>query len=78
MANANGQGAKTLDPSFQMIVLASMPITWSIVVTTLQLAKTSSKVIAQLTLHGHLLMQDNLTPSTTTTTSTHALATNSR
>jgi hypothetical protein len=74
-SKANGQGAKILDVGFQTIILGSMPKTWSVVITALWLVTTSSEVILQLTLHRNILMKENPIPPTTTT-STHALATN--
>jgi hypothetical protein len=72
-SEANGQGAKILDAGFRMIILVSMPKTWSVVITALRLVTTLSEVILQLTLHGNILMKDD---PTTTSTPTHALATN--
>ncbi|KAF5371869.1 hypothetical protein D9615_009522 [Tricholomella constricta] len=53
--NANAQGADIGDPKFRMIVLKSMPVSWSILVSTLVTVPDSTGVITHLTLHATLL-----------------------
>ncbi|KAF5375887.1 hypothetical protein D9615_008209 [Tricholomella constricta] len=63
---ATEKGAPILDKEFRTIMLASLPASWNVLVSTLYSCKTSAETISHLTLHWDRLKSQNSAGTATT------------
>ncbi|KAG6860961.1 hypothetical protein C0991_011754, partial [Blastosporella zonata] len=61
------KGADVKDKTFQAIIISSLPPSWNTIISSLHGTKTSSKLLASLTVHWDLTKEQNLAAGISTT-----------